>query len=112
MKIASLLAMKPAERFSALAWLCVRVALAMILIGAVVHLFQTGGIAPPKGQTKPWIGQNVPSVIPPVVSAVGFGTGALLLLIWLADDGRNVGDFLVPDRCRSRPPRAEPGSPT
>ena len=81
MIVAPLLAMKPADRFSALAWLCVRVALAMILIGAVVHLFQTGGMAAPKGQAKPWIGQNVASVIPLAVYAIVFGAGALLLLV-------------------------------
>jgi uncharacterized membrane protein YphA (DoxX/SURF4 family) len=72
--------MNQTERFNALALLCVRVAITMILIGAVIHLYHTGGAATPRGNAKPWIGPDAPTVIPLFVYAAVLTTGALLLL--------------------------------
>lgn len=70
--------MNSADRFDALAWLCVRGVLALILGFAIAGLFQAN--PPALGNAKPWIGADAPSVIPAFVYAVVLGAGALLLL--------------------------------
>src|SRR3712207_719090 len=66
------------DHFSAFAWLCVRVVLALILLFAAFAVFQ--GPAGPRGTAKPWIGPDAPTAIPALVHAVVFGGSALLLL--------------------------------
>ena len=60
--------MNPSARFTALAWLLVRIALAMMLVGAAIALFQ--GSFAPKGNTKPWIGFDAAPVLPAAAYAV------------------------------------------
>ena len=55
-------------RFTALAWLLVRIALAMMLLGAAIALFQ--GSFAPKGNTKPWVGFDAAPVLPAAAYAV------------------------------------------
>ena len=63
----------------ALAWLCVRLVLALILVFAVVGLFQA---AVPAGATnKPWISPDAPSLFPAWIYAFFFAVIAILLLV-------------------------------
>ncbi|HEV3409169.1 MAG TPA: hypothetical protein VG095_02665 [Chthoniobacterales bacterium] len=61
--------MSSSERATALAWLLVRVVLAMILIGAAIALLR-GTPAGAHGAAKPWIGPDAPSLIPAAVYAI------------------------------------------
>jgi len=70
--------MTRADYFSSLAWLCVRLVLAMFLIFAVIGLFQAP--IPTDATAKPWIGPNAPTLIPVWVYALIFLGCALLLL--------------------------------
>ena len=68
-------------RFTALAWLFVRIALAMMLIGAAIAVFQ--GSFAPKGTAKPWIGPDSPPMIPAVAYAVVLiGAGLIIAAGW------------------------------
>jgi uncharacterized membrane protein YphA (DoxX/SURF4 family) len=69
--------MDSSARFTALAWLLVRIALAMMLIGAAIAVFQ--GSFAPKGTAKPWIGPDSPPFIPPVAYAVVLIGAALII---------------------------------
>ena len=66
------------DYFTSLAWLCVRLVLALVLIFAVIGLFQAP--IPPEATAKPWIGPNAPTVISVFFYAVIFLGCALLLL--------------------------------
>jgi thiosulfate dehydrogenase [quinone] large subunit len=70
--------MTRADYFSSFAWLCVRVVLALLLIFAVIGIFQAP--IPPEATNKPWIGPNAPTVIPGLLYALIFLSCALLLL--------------------------------
>jgi hypothetical protein len=73
--------MDSSARFTALAWLLVRIALAMMLIGAAIALFQ--GSTAPKGTAKPWIGPDAPPIIPAVAYAVVLiGAGLIIAAGW------------------------------
>jgi uncharacterized membrane protein YphA (DoxX/SURF4 family) len=73
--------MDSSARFTALAWLLVRVALAMMLVGAAIALFQ--GSTAPKGTAKPWIGPDSPPIIPTVAYAVALiGAGLIIAAGW------------------------------
>jgi thiosulfate dehydrogenase [quinone] large subunit len=73
--------MDSSARFTSLAWLLVRIALAMMLIGAAIALFQ-GSLAP-KGTAKPWIGPDSPPLIPAAAYAVALiGAGLIIAAGW------------------------------
>ena len=73
--------MDSSARFTALAWLLVRIALAMMLVGAAIALFQ--GSTAPKGTGKPWIGPDSPPIIPAAVYAVTLiGAGLIIAAGW------------------------------
>ena len=68
-------------RFTALAWLLIRIVLAMMLLGAAIALFQ--GSTAPRGTVKPWIGPDSPPIIPAVVYAVVLiGAGLIIAAGW------------------------------
>jgi hypothetical protein len=69
--------MDSSARFTALAWLLVRIALAMMLIGAAIALFQ--GSTGPRGTAKPWIGPDSPPIIPAVMYAVALIAAGLII---------------------------------
>ncbi|MCA1660302.1 MAG: hypothetical protein LC642_07180 [Verrucomicrobiaceae bacterium] len=66
------------DYFSSFAWLCVRLVLALVLIFAVVGLFQAP--VPAAATNKPWIGPNAPTLIPVWFYALVFLGSALLLI--------------------------------
>jgi thiosulfate dehydrogenase [quinone] large subunit len=70
--------MPRADYLSSFAWLCVRLVLALVLIFAVVGLFQSP--VPADATNKPWIGPNAPTLIPPWIYAFVFLGSALLLI--------------------------------
>ena len=73
--------MDSSARFTALAWLFVRIALAMMLVGAAIALFQ--GSFAPKGTAKPWIGPDSPPIIPAAAYAVVLiGAGLIVAAGW------------------------------
>jgi uncharacterized membrane protein YphA (DoxX/SURF4 family) len=73
--------MDSSARFTALAWLLVRIALAMMLVGAAIALFH--GSTAPKGTAKPWIGPDSPPIIPAVAYAVVLiGAGLIIAAGW------------------------------
>lgn len=71
--------MNQSERFTALAWLCVRVILGLILAFAIAGLLQENPPAPK--QAKPWIGPDARSAIPAGIYAPVLGAIALLLAV-------------------------------
>jgi uncharacterized membrane protein YphA (DoxX/SURF4 family) len=66
------------DYFSSFAWLCVRLVLALVLIFAVVGLFQAP--VPADATNKPWIGPNAPTLIPAWIYALIFLGSALLFV--------------------------------
>lgn len=70
--------MPRADNFSPLAWLCVRAVLALVLIFAVIGLFQAP--IPLDATQKPWIGPNAPTLIPVWIYAPIFLGCALFLV--------------------------------
>ena len=70
--------MARSDYFSSFAWLCVRLVLALVLIFAVVGLFQAP--VPADATNKPWIGPNAPTLIPVWFYALVFVGSALLLI--------------------------------
>ena len=70
--------MPRSDYFSPFAWLCVRLVLALLLIFAVLGLFQAP--IPLDATQKPWIGPNAPTLIPVWVFAPIFLGCALLLV--------------------------------
>ncbi len=70
--------MPRADYFSPFAWLCVRLVLALLLIFAVLGLFQAP--IPLDATQKPWIGPNAPTLIPVWVYVPIFIGCALLLV--------------------------------
>jgi uncharacterized membrane protein YphA (DoxX/SURF4 family) len=73
------LAMARADFFSSFAWLCVRLVLALVLIFAVIGLFQAP--VPADATNKPWIGPNAPTLIPVWFYVLVFLGSALLLIV-------------------------------
>lgn len=70
--------MPRADYFSSFAWLCVRLVLALVLVFAVLGLFQAP--IPANATNKPWIGPNAPTLIPAWFYALIFLGSALLLI--------------------------------
>ena len=70
--------MPRADYFSPFAWLCVRLVLALLLLFAVVGLFQAS--IPPDATNKPWIGPNAPTLIPVWIYVLILPGCALLLM--------------------------------
>jgi uncharacterized membrane protein YphA (DoxX/SURF4 family) len=67
-----------ADHLSSLAWFCARLVIALMLVFAIVGLFQAPIAA---GATaKPWIGPDQPSVIPVWIYVIVFGISVLLII--------------------------------
>ena len=70
--------MQRTDHSLALAWMCVRLVLALVLVFAIVGLFQAA--IPPGATNKPWIAPNAPSIIPVWIYAVAFALVAILFV--------------------------------